>query len=241
MASELIAVGIIAPSAETRELVRIQANATGLASVEMESDQYCALYGDRVSRRFIEAQPNIIIIDMQDPQAGLQATSILHAALPDVWLFLSSDSTDPQLIIEAMRVGAREFLPKPIPPRTLSQAISRFMTEKQRSAAARTAGKLFCITSAKGGSGATSIAINLATSLADVPKARVALVDLNSPVGDAVSHLNLKPQYTVTDALAAASRLDSVLLDSYTIHTHGVAVLPGPKEYKTGYAPDMDA
>ena len=241
MSSELIVVGIIAPSAETRELVRIQANATGLASVEMESDQYCALYGDRVARRFVEAQPNIIIIDMQDPQAGLQATSILHAALPDVWLFLSSDSTDPQLIIEAMRVGAREFLPKPIPPRTLSQAISRFITEKQRHDAARTVGKLYCITSAKGGSGATSLAINLATSLADVAKAHVALVDLNSPVGDAVAHLNLKPQYTVSDALAAAGRLDSVLLDSYTIHTHGVAVLPGPKEYKPGYKPDSDA
>jgi pilus assembly protein CpaE len=145
------------------------------------------------------------------------------------------------MIIEAMRAGAREFLPKPIPPRTLSQAMSRFLTEKQRHDQVRTAGKLFCITSAKGGLGATSLAINLATSLADVPKARVALVDLNSPVGDAVAQLNLKPQYTISDALESAARLDSVLLDSYTIHTHGVAVLPGPKEYKSGYKPSLDA
>ena len=241
MASELLAVGIIAPSAENREFLRIQVNATGLASVEMESDQYCSVYGDRITRKFTEAEPDIIIIDMQDPQAGLQTTSILHAALPDAWLFLSSESTDPQLIIESMRAGAREFLPKPIPPRTLSQAMSRFTTEKQRHEEARASGKLFCITSAKGGSGATSLAINLATSLVDAHKARVALVDLNSPVGDAVAHLNLKPQYSVTDALESASRLDSVLLDSYTIHTHGVAVLPGPKEYKQGYRPNLDA
>jgi pilus assembly protein CpaE len=241
MASDSLTVGIIAPSAENREFLRIQVNATGLATVEMESDQYCTVYGDRVTRKFTDADPDIVIIDMQDPQAGLQCTSILHAALPDAWLFLSSESTDSQLIIESMRAGAREFLPRPIPPRTLSQAMSRFQTEKQRHDEARTAGKLFCITSAKGGSGATSLAINLATSLADVHKARVALVDLNSPVGDAVAHLNLKPQYTVSDALASAPRLDSVLLDSYTIHTHGVAVLPGPKEYKQGYRPDIDA
>jgi pilus assembly protein CpaE len=241
MASGIIAVGIIAPSAENRELLRIQINATGLASVEMESDQYCAVYGDRIGRKFMEAQPDIVIIDMQDPQAGLLASSILHAALPDAWLFLTSESSDPQLIIESMRAGAREFLPKPIPSRTLSQAISRFLTEKQRHEEARAVGKLFCITSAKGGSGATSLAINLATSLADVPKARVALVDLNSPVGDAVAHLNLKPQYTVSDALESAARLDSVLLDSYTIHTHGVAVLPGPKEYRHGHRPNLDA
>ncbi len=241
MTSQQITVGIIAPSAETRELLRIQVNASGLASVEMESDQYCGVYGDRTTRRFIEADPDIIVIDMQDPQAGLQATGILHSALPDAWLFLSSESTDPQMIIESMRAGAREFLPKPIPPRTLSQAINRFITEQQRHEEARTTGKLYCITSAKGGSGATSLAINLATSLADVHKARVALVDLNSPVGDAVAHLNLKPQYTVSDALESAARLDSVLLDSYTIHTHGVAVLPGPKEYKQGYRPNLDA
>jgi pilus assembly protein CpaE len=207
----------------------------------MESDQYCAVYGDRTARKFIEIQPDIVIIDMQDQQAGLQASSILHAALPDAWLFLSCESSDPQLIIESMRAGAREFLPKPIPPRTLSQAISRFKTEKQRHEEARAAGKLFCITSAKGGSGATSVAINLATSLAEVPKARVSLVDLNSPVGDAVAHLNLKPQFTVSDALESAGRLDSVLLDSYTIHTHGVAVLPGPKEYKHGHKPNLDS
>lgn len=241
MASEQISVGILAPSAETRELLRIQVNATGLGSVEMESDQYCTVYGDRSTRRFIEARPDIMIIDMQDPQAGLQATGILHAALPEAWLFVSSESSDPQLIIESMRSGAREFLPKPIPPRTLSQAISRFMTEKQRHEQARSVGKLFCVTSAKGGSGATSLAINLATSLADVPKARVALVDLNSPVGDAVAHLNLKPVYTVSDALDSSARLDGVLLDSFTTHTHGVAVLAGAKEYRTGHGPNLDA
>jgi len=240
MASELITVGIIAPSAENREILRIQVNASGLASVEVESDQYCLVYGDRSTRRFIEARPDIMIIDMQDPQAGLQATSVLHGALPDAWLFLSSESSDPQLIIESMRAGAREFLPKPIPPRILNQAISRFMTEKQRHDEARAVGKLFCVTSAKGGSGATSLAINLATSLADAPKARVALVDLNSPVGDAVAHLNLKPVYTVADALDSSARLDGVLLDSFTTHTHGVAVLAGSKEYKTGLGPTLD-
>jgi pilus assembly protein CpaE len=241
MPSELLTVGIIAPSAETRELLRIQVNATGLGSIEIESDQYCSVYGDRTTRKFIEAAPDVIIIDMHDPQIGLQSTSILHAALPDAWLFLSSDSTDHQLIIESMRAGAREFLPKPIPPRTLSQALSRFATEKQRHDEVRSSGKLFCITSAKGGSGATSLSINLATALADAHKARIALVDLNSPIGDAVAHLNLKPQYTVSDALDSASRLDSVLLDSFTTHTHGVAVLAGAKDYKQGNRFNIDA
>jgi pilus assembly protein CpaE len=241
MASEQLSIGILAPSAETRELLRLQVNAVGLGSVEIEADQYCANYGDRATRRFVDIRPDIVIIDMQNPQAGLQSLNVLHAALPEAWLFVSSEANDPALIIESMRAGAREFLPKPIPPRTLSQALNRFITDKQRHKEASGVGKIYCITSAKGGAGATSVSINLATSLADVPKARVALIDLNSSVGDAAAHLNLKPQYTLSDALASASRLDSTLLESYMSHSHGIAVLPGPKDFKPGHMPGVDA
>src|SRR5512138_1969557 len=103
MASEQISIGILAPSAEVREFLRLQINASGVGTVEMEADQYCAAYGDRPTRRFIEARPDIIIIDMQNAQPAMQSLNILHAALPDTWLFVTSESNDPQLIIESMR------------------------------------------------------------------------------------------------------------------------------------------
>jgi pilus assembly protein CpaE len=241
MASEQISIGILSPTAEVRDLLRSQIQAVGLGAVDMEAEHYCAAYGDRPTRRFVEAQPDIIIIDMEDPQAAAQSLNILHAALPETWLFVISESNDPQLIIESMRSGAREFLPRPIPPRTLAQALNRFASEKQRRLESHGVGKIFCVTSAKGGAGATSVAINLATSLADAPKARVALVDLNSPVGDVVAHLNLKPQYTISDAIASAARLDPVLLETYMSHSHGISVLAGPKDFKPGNMPNADA
>lgn len=239
MASSEITVGILAPSADTRELLRIQLSTTGLASVEVEADQYCSNQSDRSARRFVESPPDIIIVDMQDPQAALQTLHVLHAALPDTWLFVCSTANNPQLIIETMRAGAREFLPSPIPPATLSQALGRYIAEKQYRH--KTAGKIYCITSAKGGVGATSLAINLAASLALVPKTHVALIDLNSPVGDTAAQLNLKPQFTVTEALGSAGRLDPVLLESYMSHAHGVSVLPGPKDFQTEFIPGPDA
>lgn len=239
MASTEITVGILAPSEETRELLRLQVNATGLAAVEVEVDQYCAASGDRPTRRFLESRPDIIIVDMQDQRAALQTLHILHAALPDTWLFVSSPSTEPQLIIETMRAGAREFFPKPIPARNMSEALGRFIAEKQRRQ--KDIGKIYCVTSAKGGVGATTLSINLATSLAAAPKTQVALIDLSGPVGDAASNLNLKPQFTVTDALHSAARLDPVLLESFASHVHGVSVLPGPNEFRPGQIPGADA
>jgi pilus assembly protein CpaE len=239
MASKDINIGIIAPSAEVREMLRIQVSATGLASVEVESDQYCVTSGDRSTRRFVEARPDILIIDMQDAQSAIQSLHVLNTAVPEMWLFVSSASTDPQLIIETMRAGAREFLSKPIPPRNLSQALGRYIAEKQRRE--KSIGKIYCVTAAKGGVGATTLSINLATSLANMTKTQTALVDLCNPVGDIAAQLNLRPHFTIVDALASASRLDAVLLESYMSHAHGVAVLPGPKDFRTGHIPGADA
>ncbi|MFY9556137.1 MAG: hypothetical protein WAV20_06545 [Blastocatellia bacterium] len=239
MASSEITVGILSPSEDTRELLRIQVNATGQASAQIEADVYCSTQSDRSARLLLEAAPDIIIVDMHDPQAALLSLHVLHAALPETWLFVCSAANNPQLIIETMRAGAREFLPSPIPPATLSQALGRFIAEKQYRQ--HTVGKIYCITSAKGGVGATSLSINVAASLVGVPKTHVALIDLNSPVGDTAAHLNLKPQFTVSEALASAARLDPVLLESYVSHAHGIAVLPGPRDFRSDFIPGADA
>src|SRR5262249_16388379 len=146
--SKGIVVGVLASSAETREMMSVQISATGLAEVEVEADQYPANPGDRAVRRFAEIRPDIILLDTEHPQAALEALHVLHAALPDTWLFISSSHSDPQLIIETMRAGAREFLPKPIPARNLSQAVGRYIAEKQRRH--RNVGKIYCVTAAKG-------------------------------------------------------------------------------------------
>jgi pilus assembly protein CpaE len=154
--------------------------------------------------------------------------------LPDTWLYGHAISTDPQLIIETMQAGAREFLSKPVSGRSLSLAFGRYLDEKNRLRVDRVRGKLYCVTAAKGGSGATSIATNLAIIVAGMPQTRVALIDLNSPVGDVAAYLNLKSQFSVSDALASAARLDPVLLETFMSRTNGIFLLPGPQKYQSG-------
>jgi pilus assembly protein CpaE len=239
MSEREITIGIIAPSEETREILRIQIGATGLATVKLELEQYCASAGDRSASKLLEVSPNIIIVDMEVAQSALQTLHYLHSALPDAWLFVISGSNDPQLIIEAMRTGVREFFSKPLQPRNLSQAIGRYISEKQRRA--KEAGKIYCITSAKGGVGATSLSINVAASLANVPNSHVSLIDLSGPIGDAAGNLNLKPQFTISDALQSAARLDPVLLESYTTHAHKISVLAGPRDFNPNMLSSVDA
>src|SRR5678816_4939336 len=85
--------------------------------------------------------------------------------------------------------------------------------------------------SAKHGSGATTVAVNLAGIIAARSGQRTALIDLDRPLGDAAAYLNVKPNFTVTDALAAGPRLDSTLLESYMQASNGFQILPGFREH----------
>jgi pilus assembly protein CpaE len=229
-----LSVAILAPTPDVRDSLTGQVEATQLATVKTVVEEYCSVEDDYPTQRFTEARPDVILVDMRDQRAAIKTLFTLHTVLPEVWLYACGAPNDPQLIIESMQAGAREFLPKPVSSRSIALAFSRYIDERERlRTGSKVRGKIFSVTSAKGGAGATSVAVNLATTLASVQQTRVAILDMNSPVGDAASYLNLKPQFSISDALTAAPRLDPVLLETFMTKAGSVSLLPGPKQFKS--------
>ena len=226
-------VGIISKSQETREQILAQLQAAKFDCFTVEVDCYLTDIDEYQTRQLIEVRPRIIIVDMETRETALSTLRFLHDALPETWLFVSAVEDDPQLIIETMHAGALEFLPRSSSLERLSQALERY-SEKQKKTTTRKKGKVFCVTSAKGGAGTTSVAINLAVATAKNPGNKVALADFSGPVGDVAEYMNLKTKYTIADVLTSATRLDPVLLESYMSSAHGVAVLPGTREFNSG-------
>jgi len=206
---------------------------TGMAALVIQSDEPCSTALASSTRKIVDANPDIVIVEIRDSSSGLQTLQVLQAALPHSRLLITSNVTDAPLIIEAMRSGAREYLANPVSQATLLEAFHRYLVERNRTSNLTSAkrGKLFCITSAKHGSGATTVAVNLAGIIAAQSKQSTALLDLDRPVGDAAAYLNVKPAFTVSEALAAGPRLDSVLLESYMQKTNGFCLLAGFREY----------
>ncbi len=192
-----IRLGVLSPSSHLREVLREQVSQTGLASVVLELDRYCSGRAD--FSLLMENPPDIFLIDMQDPPHAMESIHLLHLSLPQTWILVSAESEDSNLIIEAMRSGAREFLPQPVESVGLTRAIQRYLVEQKKEGGAETLGEIFCVTAAKGGSGATSLAVNLAASLGKVSQKGVALIDLKEPLGDLGIHLNVKPQFTILE------------------------------------------
>src|SRR6266496_2331013 len=105
----------------------------------------------------------------------------IHDQNPDVVL-LDIPSTD-----TASALRAREFLERPVTTTTLLEAFVRLTTAQRSVLRENVHGKVFAIVNAKGGCGATTIAVNLALALQSA-HGQAALVDL-APLGHAALHL----------------------------------------------------
>lgn len=225
-------VALLAASPELRKLLHSMVEEAGLGRIVAEFEGHFE-GGEAVSKSFLEAAPEIVLIEERGLARTTQCLAALHLALPEAWLLVISGITDSLAIIETIRAGAREFLPKPVTRESLAGAFARYQAEKERKQP-KSSGQFISVTSAKGGSGATTVALNLAVSIASLSQEkRVALVDLDSPFGDTAPYLNLRPEYTVADAVAAGERLDLTLLETYLCNSHGISVLAGPKDLET--------
>ncbi len=223
---------VLASSFTTRTELRKSLESPNLATVVAESAEYCSEDNWTAIHEFKQRQPDLILVEARGIVQTVEAVRALRQSIPETWILVVSDTEDPHLIVECIRAGAREFLFKPITTNQIQRALERFQAESRASDKHPT-GTLYCVTSAKGGSGATSLAINLAAVVAKSAATKVALIDLDNPLGDAAPYLNLKPDFTVTDAFSAGPRLDPMLLASYLKQASGIAVLPAPKEIAT--------
>jgi pilus assembly protein CpaE len=113
--------------------------------------------------------PDILVANLDPgPELILPMVGEIAAAHPHVAVFAVSRSTEGSLILKAMRLGVKEFFPRPIDPAMLEEAVGKIATQHRDSAKQ---GKLITVTGTAGGS-ATTIATNLAIELGQLAKAK---------------------------------------------------------------------
>ena len=90
------------------------------------------------------------------------------------------------------------------------------------------AGKVIAVLAPSGGSGSSTLAVNVATVLAKQHKSAV-LIDLKLETGDLAALLDLKPTYTLADLCQNVARMDRSLFErSLARHASGVQLLAPP-------------
>src|ERR1700723_3897813 len=224
-----LSVVIVAVDNEQRTVLQVLVDGTSVARTAHTCASFPAAVSDPVVRRVRAATPDVILVDIpgDNPAVALRAIELLHQELPESAVFAIGSLSQPQVIVSAMRNGAREFIERPTTTTDLLEAFVRLTTAQRRVQREGPRGKVFSIVNAKGGSGATTVAVNLALALQSA-HGNTALVDM-APLGHAALHLNLKPLFNVTDAIRNLHRLDSSLMESFmTRHHDGLKRLAGP-------------
>ncbi len=94
------------------------------------------------------------------------------------------------------------------------------------------AGQLIALLGASGGTGASTLAVNVAAVLAR-DAGRCALIDLKPGVGDLAALLDLKPTHNLADLCLNAGRMDRAMFESaLVVHASGVHLLAPPQMYE---------
>ncbi len=223
-----LSVVIIATDSEQRAVLQVLVDGTSVARTVHSCASFPMAGTDPVVRRIQSASPGVALVDIpsDNPTPALHAIEVLHQDLPQCAVFAIGSMAQPQVIVNAMRAGAREFIERPTTTTDLLEAFVRLSAAQRKVRRDEARGKVFTVVNAKGGSGATTIAVNLALALQSA-HSNVGLVDIAS-LGHATLHLNLKPAFSVADAIRNLHRLDSSLLESFmTRHAGGLQVLAG--------------
>lgn len=140
------------------------------------------------------SQNPIVIMDISEEFAELNEIAD-NIKLCTSKIIITSLDYSTNTIIKALRLGAKEFLPKPILKDDLIRVLTMLNSVSTENDTSQS--KIISVYSNKGGIGKTTIAVNLAAELARVTKDKVALIDLNLQLGDISTFLNLNPPFDV--------------------------------------------
>lgn len=185
-----------------------------------------------------KSRPDIVLMDINMPVIdGIRATEEITTDMPETTVIIMSVQGETEYVRKAMTAGARNFLCKPFTGDELCTAIVKTYNAELRRREnvlpsqyqEELKSTVYTVFSTKGGVGKTTIASNLAVSIARSTKKKVALIDLDLQFGDIAIMLNVSVKNTISDLVKEFSQLDRNLMEEYLVtHFSGVKVLPAP-------------
>ncbi len=205
------------PAAQSRLVLDLQASAEEI---------------DRANvGRILQSQPKVAFLDLGKDPSGVKSIHALSQESPDLRLIVAGPELSADSLLAVIRAGATEYLPRPFSREDVQDAYLR-VRRRTRVTSTETPskpGRVSTVFSAKGGTGVTTVATNLAIVLRQLTRKEVLLVDLAPSMGTAAVAMGLEPRYTYLDLIQNFHRVDEELFRSFLeTHESGVSVLASP-------------
>ena len=157
--------------------------------------------------------PSLLVVDIcgeSDPIDRVR--ELIDTCEPATRVLVLGDQNDIRLFRALLDAGASEYLFKPVVSAVAARVCRKLLFGDAAIGATRL-GRLVYVVGARGGSGASTIAAALASTLSEAPPRPVVLLDLDLQGGDLALSLNAQPNSALRAALTQADRVDDLLLD----------------------------
>lgn len=180
--------------------------------------------------RVRQLKPNVVLLDLAtDLVAATELIRFMAGLNPPLQVVGLHTRNDSDAILQSLRAGATEFLSAPFELSSQRDAIARLRrlcgSEVPES---NGAGHVVAFSSAKPGSGASTLATQTAFALRRLTGQRILLADFDLTGGTIGFYLKLSHNYSVVDALQHAEHLDPTLWSSLAVSHGGLDILPSP-------------
>ena len=233
-------VAIVDPTESTRESLRTLL--LGVDFVWLEAE--CARY-EYFAEVIQASMPDLVIVTLDaNKEKALQMIgqlSVEHPKLPILTI-----SNDHQALLQSLQRGAKYFLTHPVGLEDMLSALRRALGESggevqvggNTSARQTGASSMIAVLGSRGGVGTTTLAVNLAATLAADPTNAAALIDLDLALGDADIALEVNgfENISIADLARNIERLDmNFLRRAMARHeASGLSILRHPLEIAEG-------
>lgn len=173
--------------------------------------------------------PHVVLLVQEQGDAGiLELAQRIYQGFPGCAIALLVPELDLELVKSAMQSGVRQVISEDNLSTMIDQIVQVALFEQGRAIEAGGEPRVIAVYSGRGGAGRTTIAVNLATSLA-VAGRRTALVDLNLNFGDASLLLNINAKDTIAELAQEKSSFTIEDIKSYSMqHSSGLHILCAP-------------
>lgn len=210
---------------------------------EFTKAKVAVLFGGlpRAAKHYVDnPSPQVIIVEetggTEDIQRGLEL--LAEVVEPGRKVIVIGGVNDVQAYRRLISQGVSEYLVAPVTTEDIANAIISCV--KDPSVAPR--GRVISFIGARGGVGSSTLAANMAWTLADLSREQVVGFDLDLHWGTMALALNLDPKQSVSEALTDADRIDTVLIERFMVeHSSHLAILSTAGSLKDTTVPSPEA
>ena len=205
------------PEVQDRLVLDLQSSAESLTRAEVG--------------KILQTAPRVAFLDLGRGPSGLDGIRILSHEAPDIALVVAGPELSADGLLAVMRAGVTEYLPRPISMEDVKDAFSRVRRRVNAvpAEAQSPPGRITAVFSAKGGTGVTTVATNLAVALRRLTGKDVLLVDLAPSMGTVALAMGVEHRYSYLDVIQNFHRIDEELFRSFLeVHDSGVHLLASP-------------